>query len=100
MADLSVQTINGIEGHRAWVSDKTLVTLADVLGVQASWLLSSAPDDKKKEENPVFSSMLISLKRSIKDGIAAYIDTRFDYFIKPNKEERKKTGRRGRRAGS
>jgi hypothetical protein len=44
--------------------------------------------------------MLIGLKRNIKDGIAAYIDARFDYFIEPNKKERKKTGRRGRRTGS
>jgi transcriptional regulator with XRE-family HTH domain len=34
MTELSVQMINSIEGHRAWVSDKTLVALSRALGIE------------------------------------------------------------------
>lgn len=38
-AELSAQTINDIEGCRTWVSDKTLVKLADVLHTSPAELL-------------------------------------------------------------
>jgi transcriptional regulator with XRE-family HTH domain len=100
-ADLSVQAINSIEGCRVWVSDRTLVTLADVLGVQACQLLSPAATSKKEETNLVFSSILNSLKQTVKNDITAVIDTRFGHFIKTNKENgKKRPGRRGRPIGS
>jgi transcriptional regulator with XRE-family HTH domain len=40
MADLSVQMVNSIEGHRAWVSDKTLVALSKALGIEVFQLYS------------------------------------------------------------
>jgi transcriptional regulator with XRE-family HTH domain len=39
MAGLSWQTINSIECHRTWVSDKTLESLADSLGIETFQLL-------------------------------------------------------------
>ncbi|MGL4985626.1 MAG: helix-turn-helix domain-containing protein [Treponemataceae bacterium] len=40
-ADLSMQMVNDIEGARTWVSDKTLVKLAQILNLEPSQLLSS-----------------------------------------------------------
>jgi transcriptional regulator with XRE-family HTH domain len=95
LADLSVQAINSIEGCRTWVSDKTLTTLADVLGVQVCQLLSPAAALKEEESILIFSSILGSLKQTIKDDLAAVVDTRFSHFIKTNnKNDRKKSGRR------
>lgn len=42
LADISVQTVNFIEGCRTWVSDKTLAKLARALRVDAYRLLCPA----------------------------------------------------------
>lgn len=42
IADLSWQTINSIECHRTWVSDKTLESLASALKIEAFQLLVPA----------------------------------------------------------
>jgi transcriptional regulator with XRE-family HTH domain len=39
MAGLSWQTVNSIECHRTWVSDKTLESLADALKIETFQLL-------------------------------------------------------------
>jgi len=39
MAELSWQTVNSIECHRTWVSDKTLESLADALKIDTFQLL-------------------------------------------------------------
>jgi transcriptional regulator with XRE-family HTH domain len=39
MANLSWQTVNSIECHRTWVSDKTLESLADTLKIETFQLL-------------------------------------------------------------
>jgi transcriptional regulator with XRE-family HTH domain len=95
LAGLSVQTINSIEGCRTWVSDRTLVTLARVLGVQAAQLLSPAAFDEKKEENLRFSSILMSLKQNIKDDFAANIDMHFAHLIAENGKTKQRRKRRG-----
>ena len=38
--ELSIQTINGIEGGRIWVSDKTLISIAEALDIEVFQLLT------------------------------------------------------------
>ena len=56
-ADLSAQTINDIEGCRMWVSDKTIIKLAQVLYIDAYELFTpmtsneaQSPQDINKNE--------------------------------------------------
>jgi len=70
LADVSVQTIRGIEGRRSWVGDQMLANLAKVLDVSAFQLLvptglADSPDDNAAE----ISSLLDNLKRNIQDDI-------------------------------
>jgi transcriptional regulator with XRE-family HTH domain len=51
MAGLSWQTVNSIECHRTWVSDKTLENLADALKIESFQLLLPAEDTNKKAIN-------------------------------------------------
>ncbi|MDR3343217.1 MAG: helix-turn-helix domain-containing protein [Treponema sp.] len=77
--DLSAQTINDIEGGRMWVSDKTIVKLAQVLQVEAYQLL--IPDIEiqvEKEKAPFPCELLFSLQKSIQQGI----DLQFDKILK------------------
>jgi transcriptional regulator with XRE-family HTH domain len=48
MAGLSWQTVNSIECHRTWVSDKTLENLADALKIESFQLLLPMEDTNKK----------------------------------------------------
>jgi len=51
MANLSWQTINSIECHRTWVSDKTLESLADALKIDSYQLLLPIEDTIPKSIN-------------------------------------------------
>ena len=77
MADLSVQMINTVEGHRAWVSDKTLVALSNALGVEVYQLLTPATEDKSQNHRPLPSHWLIKLRQEIKKDINANVDMHF-----------------------
>jgi len=48
MAGLSWQTVNSIECHRTWVSDKTLENLADALKIESFQLLLPVEETNKK----------------------------------------------------
>jgi len=52
MAGLSWQTVNSIECHRTWVSDKTLENLADVLKIESFQLLLPIKNIDEKAINP------------------------------------------------
>jgi len=52
MAGLSWQTVNSIECHRTWVSDKTLENLADVLKIESFQLLLPIKNYNEKAINP------------------------------------------------
>lgn len=71
MADVSIQSIKGIEGKRTWVSDTMLESLAQVLGVSAYQLLIPENDVNSKKENTVSTILLKNLKRNIQDDINA-----------------------------
>jgi hypothetical protein len=68
--------INSIEGCRTWVSDKTLIKLADVLRVEVFQLLTP-PDSRILSDSLITSVHLVSLRQSLKDDI----DSRFERFI-------------------
>jgi transcriptional regulator with XRE-family HTH domain len=74
LADVSVQTVNFIEGCRTWVSDKTLAKLAGALHIDAYRLL--LPEDITEETGitGAHSRLLSDLRRMLKSDI----DKRFD----------------------
>ncbi|MDR2658770.1 MAG: helix-turn-helix transcriptional regulator [Spirochaetaceae bacterium] len=75
LADVSVQTVNFIEGCRTWVSDKTLAKLAGALRVEAYRLL--LPSASAQSETIVSVRMIRDLRRNIIDDI----DKRFEEII-------------------
>jgi len=78
IAGLSTQTISDIEGCRTWVSDKTLVKLADVLKIDVSQILAPLPAKEKKPG--LFTKQQINLLRQL---IKEDIDKRLDQFMGP-----------------
>jgi transcriptional regulator with XRE-family HTH domain len=74
LTGLSVQTINFIEGCRTWVSDKTLIKLADALKVEVFQLVGPAIAGGHGAD----TQLLGTLKQYIKSDI----DGRFEDFIR------------------
>jgi transcriptional regulator with XRE-family HTH domain len=81
-ADLSSQMINSIEGCRAWVSDKTLAVLAEVLGVEVYQLFTPIPGQDGEERDLALSRQLTRLKQEIKADINADIEARFAPWLR------------------
>jgi transcriptional regulator with XRE-family HTH domain len=79
LSGLSIQTINGIEGCRAWVSDNTLTAIAAVLHVEVFQLLLPWTSDEMTERHILETQRLQGLRHSIKTDI----DAHFDRFLKP-----------------
>ena len=77
MANVSVQMVNGIEGCRTWVSDKTLVKLAGALQVEVFQLFIPAVAGGTADSRFLVSVLLGNLRQNIKNDI----DTQFDRFI-------------------
>ena len=71
MADVSIQTVKGIEGRRTWVSDAMLEKLAQALGVSAFQLLVPADDTALRDESALISVLLRNLQQNIQDDINA-----------------------------
>jgi transcriptional regulator with XRE-family HTH domain len=69
MAGLSWQTVNSIECHRTWVSDKTLESLADALKIETFQLLLPMENTETK---PISSGeavkKLVKIKRAFDDS--------------------------------
>jgi transcriptional regulator with XRE-family HTH domain len=78
MADLSVQMINCIEGHRAWVSDKTLISLSNALGMEVFQLFTPATEKERQERRPLPSHWLLKLRQDMKEDINANVDMHFE----------------------
>jgi len=69
MAGISWQTVNSIECHRTWVSDKTLETLADALKIESFQLLLPIEDTQPKAINSNEAvKKLVKIKRSFDDS--------------------------------
>jgi hypothetical protein len=87
MADLSVQMVNCIEGHRAWVSDKTLITLSKALGIEVFQLFTPEIDDQKQDYRPLSSHWLLKLRQDIKADINADVDAHFQRLFNMNLQD-------------
>lgn len=73
LTGLSAQTINDIEGCRTWVSDKTLVKIAEILHSNPSELLYENTNNKDDELN------LLQLKKQLQESILKTIEDTFSY---------------------
>lgn len=71
---LSAQTINDIEGCRTWVSDKTLIKLADVLRTTPSELL--LPHTESKSEILDFAIFKTEIQDSVRQAIENVFEKR------------------------
>ena len=74
LADVSIQTIKGIEGCRTWVSDTMLEKLAKALGVAAYQLLVPADEAVMNEDSALIAVLLRNLRQNIQNDI----NVRFD----------------------
>ena len=77
MAGISVQMVNCIEGHRAWVSDKTLVALSNALGIEV-YQLFAPPKKDIQDHSPLPSHWLLKIRQDIKKDINSNIDLHFE----------------------
>ncbi|GHV90015.1 hypothetical protein AGMMS50268_05180 [Spirochaetia bacterium] len=76
-AGLSAQTINDIEGCRMWVSDKSIVKLAESLKVEAYQLLiPNIEIERELAASP--AETLVALRQNIKKNI----DEEFESVLK------------------
>jgi len=85
ISDLSVQTINDIEGGRKWVSDKTITKLSAALHIECYQLLiPEFISQNKKEEPPAkrLLELMKKLKKSVNYQVNSKIDDHFTDFIK------------------
>ena len=84
MANLSVQMVNCIEGHRAWVSDKTLVALSNALGIEVFQLFTPGIKNKKQDRNLLPPRWLMKIKQDMKKDIDADVDMHFEKLLHLN----------------
>ncbi|MDR1316657.1 MAG: helix-turn-helix domain-containing protein [Spirochaetales bacterium] len=75
---LSAQTINDIEGCRMWVSDKTIVKLAEALHVEAYQLFIPVAGPQTKSLTTAPHTILLDLQQNIKKDI----DKQFEKILK------------------
>jgi transcriptional regulator with XRE-family HTH domain len=77
LAGLSTRMINAVECCTTWVSDKTLVSLAQALGVEVFRLFAPEPGEGAGDRTLLAAGALGSLRQNIKNEI----DTHFDLFL-------------------
>jgi transcriptional regulator with XRE-family HTH domain len=77
LAELSTQTISDIEGCRTWVSETTLLKLAEVLKVDIFQLLMPLLNEKNEHEKLYLPQRISKLRQSMKEDI----DKRLDRFF-------------------
>lgn len=75
---LSAQTINDIEGCRTWVSDKSLIKIAEALCVTPADLLIEQEKKDPSSFTMTFSD-LYKFKKQLKETIIEDIDSIFKY---------------------
>jgi len=86
MADLSIQMVNCIEGHRAWVSDKTLISLSNALGMEVFQLFIPVNEGQKQDQRTLPSHWLRKLRQDIKEDINNDIDMHFQRLFNMNSQ--------------
>jgi hypothetical protein len=87
MANLSVQMVNSIEGYRAWVSDKTLISLSKALGIEVFQLFVPSIEIRKQDRRQLLSHWLVKLRQNIKKDINNDVDSHFDRLLSMNLQE-------------
>ncbi|MDR2798140.1 MAG: helix-turn-helix domain-containing protein [Treponema sp.] len=80
-ADLSAQTVNDIEGCRMWVSDKTIVKLAQALQVEAYQLLLPNIEEKTGEA-PESTYSPAEILLTLQHNLKKQIDQQFDEVLR------------------
>lgn len=75
---LSTQTINDIEGCRTWVSDKSLIKIAEALHISPADLLIEC-ENKNSSIINITSSDIYKLKKELKD---TFLDSIESVFVK------------------
>jgi transcriptional regulator with XRE-family HTH domain len=76
MAGLSWQTVNSIECHRTWVSDKTLENLADALKIETFQLLLPMETAHLPDLNPAEALRKINkAKRAFDDTFNSILNS-------------------------
>ena len=69
IAGLSWQTVNSIECHRTWVSDKTLESLSDALKIESFQLLLPVENiNQSKISSDEAMKKLVKIKRAYDDS--------------------------------
>jgi transcriptional regulator with XRE-family HTH domain len=81
-AELSVQTVNDIEGCRMWVSDKTIVKLAHALHVEVYQLLVPVFDTVKGGEKGMHAPSSVEILLTLQQNIKNEIDLQFYRILK------------------
>ncbi len=76
-AGLSAQTINDIERCRTWVSDKSLIKIAEVLSVAPAELLLSQLEPSVEESGNAGQLKLIRIKSEVLSAVRREIDSVF-----------------------
>jgi len=87
MANLSIQMVNSIEGYRAWVSDKTLISLSKALGIEVFQLFTPSIEIRKQDRSQLLSHWLIQLQQNIKKDINADVDSHFERLLNMNLQD-------------
>ena len=87
MTDLSVQTVNSIEGYRVWVSDKTLIALSRALGIEVFQLFIPSIDVRNEERKELLFHGLRQIQQNIKSDISADVDKHFERLLSMNLQD-------------
>jgi len=84
LAGLSIQMVNSIEGHRAWVSDKTLIALSHALGMEVFQLFTPTAESQKKGRHTLPAHLLLKLRQAMKKDINTDVDMHFTRLLNMN----------------
>ncbi|MDR0554560.1 MAG: helix-turn-helix transcriptional regulator [Treponema sp.] len=71
---LSDQTINDIEGCRSWVSDKTIVKIAQALNVEVYQLVYPQSEAEKMNPTRLPADILLELRNNLEHDLARRFD--------------------------
>ena len=77
-AGISAPYLADIERCRTWVSDKTLISLSNALGIEVFQLFTPATEEEKHERRPLPSHWLLKLRQDMKEDINAHVDMHFE----------------------
>jgi transcriptional regulator with XRE-family HTH domain len=80
-AELSAQTINDIEGCRTWVSDKSLIKIAEILQTTPAELLLPKYNEKELHHNINYMDIM-RIKSELNTAINAQIQEIFAPYQK------------------